>query len=207
MFNRRIMIFGQVQPGNSHALLHNSGSLQPQQRALGALQKVWATWGEGNFSVSWCQNLDFHHPVLIPPLRSQRVLLSAPRSHYCPFSCHRFCYYVLPVTTAGIVSELLLLHHALLFNLCECPQGLPWWRSGEESASQCRRHRRWGFDPWVGKIPWRRKWQPSFLAWKIPWTEEPGGLQSMGLQRVGPTQPLSTHACDNVLFWLLLLWI
>ena len=25
----------------------------------------------------------------------------------------------------------------------------------------------------------------SFLAWKIPWTEEPGGLQSMGLQRAG----------------------
>ena len=25
----------------------------------------------------------------------------------------------------------------------------------------------------------------SFLAWKIPWTEEPGGLQSTGLQRVG----------------------
>ena len=26
---------------------------------------------------------------------------------------------------------------------------------------------------------------PSILAWKIPWTEVPGGLQSMGLQRVG----------------------
>ena len=25
----------------------------------------------------------------------------------------------------------------------------------------------------------------SILAWKIPWTEEPGGLQSMGLQRIG----------------------
>ena len=25
---------------------------------------------------------------------------------------------------------------------------------------------------------------PSILAWKIPWTEEPGGLQSIGLQRV-----------------------
>ena len=25
----------------------------------------------------------------------------------------------------------------------------------------------------------------SILAWKIPWTEEPGGLQSMGPQRVG----------------------
>ena len=27
--------------------------------------------------------------------------------------------------------------------------------------------------------------QSSILAWKIPWTEEPGRLQSMGLQRVG----------------------
>ena len=26
---------------------------------------------------------------------------------------------------------------------------------------------------------------PSILAWRIPWTEEPGGLQSKGLQRVG----------------------
>ena len=26
---------------------------------------------------------------------------------------------------------------------------------------------------------------PSILAWEIPWTEEPGGLQPMGLQRVG----------------------
>ena len=31
---------------------------------------------------------------------------------------------------------------------------------------QCRRCRRHGFDPWVGKIPWRRKWQrsPIFLT-------------------------------------------
>ena len=38
----------------------------------------------------------------------------------------------------------------------------------------------------VGKIPWGRKWQPApvFFAWRIPWTEEQGGLQSMGLQRV-----------------------
>ena len=40
---------------------------------------------------------------------------------------------------------------------------------------------------WVGKIPWRRKWQThsSILAWEIPWIVEPGGLQSMGSQRVG----------------------
>ena len=31
------------------------------------------------------------------------------------------------------------------------------------------------------------------LAWKIPWMEEPGGLQSMGSQRVGPTERLHFH--------------
>ena len=35
--------------------------------------------------------------------------------------------------------------------------------SGKESAHQCRRHKRYGFDSWVGKIPWRRKWQPTQL--------------------------------------------
>ena len=36
--------------------------------------------------------------------------------------------------------------------------GLPRWLSAKESACQCRRH---GFDPWVGRIPWRRKCQPT----------------------------------------------
>ena len=38
---------------------------------------------------------------------------------------------------------------------------LPRWRLCKESACQCRRHKRCRFDPWVGKIPWRRKWQPT----------------------------------------------
>ena len=33
------------------------------------------------------------------------------------------------------------------------------WCSGKESASQCGRHR--GCDPWVGRVPWRREWQPT----------------------------------------------
>ena len=59
--------------------------------------------------------------------------------------------------------------------------------SGKEPACRCSRYKRRGFDPWVGKIPWRRAWQPTpvFLPGNIPWTEEPGGLQSKGLQRVG----------------------
>ena len=35
---------------------------------------------------------------------------------------------------------------------------LPGWLSGKESTCQCRRC---GFDPWVRKIPWRGKWQPT----------------------------------------------
>jgi len=38
----------------------------------------------------------------------------------------------------------------------------------------------------MGMIPWRMKWQPTpvFLPGKISWTEEPGGIQSMGSQRI-----------------------
>ena len=49
-----------------------------------------------------------------------------------------------------------------------------------KNCVQCRWPR---FNSWVGKIPWRREWLP-ILAWRILWTDEPGELQSMGLQRV-----------------------
>ena len=39
--------------------------------------------------------------------------------------------------------------------------GFPSSASGIEPAYQCRRHKRHEFDPWVGEILWRRKWQPT----------------------------------------------
>ena len=67
--------------------------------------------------------------------------------------------------------------------------------SGAESFCQCRRRERSRFDPWIGTIPWRRKWQPTpvFLTWQIPWTEEPGGLQSMGSHTHTHTQTHTRH--------------
>ena len=41
---------------------------------------------------------------------------------------------------------------------CTTFKGLLWCLSGKESTCQCKRLR---FDPWVRKIPWRRKWQPT----------------------------------------------
>ena len=57
--------------------------------------------------------------------------------------------------------------------------------TAKEPTCQCRRHKRYRFNPWVRKISWRRKWQPTTIyAWRIPRTEEPDGLQSMMLHRV-----------------------
>ena len=45
---------------------------------------------------------------------------------------------------------------------CAAQKGLPRWLRGKESAHQGRSCR---FDLWVGKIPWRRKWQPTPVCW------------------------------------------
>ena len=68
------------------------------------------------------------------------------------------------------------------FGVCKGEDGLPWWLSGKEFTCQCRRL---GFNPWVGKIPWRRKWQPTpvFLPGKSHGQSRLVG--SMVLQRVG----------------------
>ena len=78
----------------------------------------------------------------------------------------------------------------------------PRWLNDRESACQCRRH--W-FDPWVRKIPWRRKWEPTpvFLL-KIPWTQEHSTLQSMESQRVGHDWTTLQQQCVYVSWFTLL---
>ena len=78
------------------------------------------------------------------------------------------------------------------------------WASLEaQTVRICLQYRRPGFDPQVGKIPWRRAWQPTpvFLPGESPWAEEPGGLQSVGLQRVrqdwATKQSTYSHMCRN----------
>ena len=61
---------------------------------------------------------------------------------------------------------------------------LPRWLSGKESACQYRRCRRCTLR-WEDPLEEEIATHSSILAWEIPWTEEPGGLQSLGLQRAG----------------------
>ena len=70
---------------------------------------------------------------------------------------------------------------------------LPRRRSGKESACQCQRHKRCRFDPWVGKIPWSRKWQPIpvFLPGKAHGQRSQMGYSPWGCKVLDMTE----HAC------------
>ena len=53
-----------------------------------------------------------------------------------------------------VLNDILMWISCFVLNNLE----LPWWLSGKKLACQCRRHR---FNPWVRRIPWRRKRQPT----------------------------------------------
>ena len=57
---------------------------------------------------------------------------------------------------------------------------------GSDGKQSTCHYRRPGFDAWVGKIPLEKDMttHSNILAWSIPWTEEPGELQSMQSQRI-----------------------
>ena len=101
-------------------------------------------------------------------------------NHFNEFNELKLCIYVF-ANCLDCVSIFFALR-----GTCVC-DGLPRWFSGKESACQCRIHRRCGFNLRIGKLPWRRAWQPTpvFLPRESPWTEDPGGLQSIGSWRVG----------------------
>ena len=74
--------------------------------------------------------------------------------------------------------------------LSRTEQELCWWLSAEESTCQCRRRPPNGVRE--GSLYKEMATHSSLLAWKIPWTEEPSGLQSMGSQS-DMTEQLNTH--------------
>ena len=80
--------------------------------------------------------------------------------------------------------------------------GFPWWLSGRESACWCRRCRRRGFDPWVRKIPWRRKWQPApvFLPGESHGQGSLVGYSLSGCHRVRHDL-MTKHQCVRVIQW------
>ena len=74
----------------------------------------------------------------------------------------------------------------------------PGCASRKEPACQGRRCERCGFNSWVGKIPWRRAWQPTpvFLPGD-PMDRGPDGPQSMALQESDTTEATSHTLYSN----------
>ena len=60
----------------------------------------------------------------------------------------------------------------------------------KEFACQCRRHKRRSFDPWVGKRPWSRTWQPIavLLPGKFPWQRSLAGYGPCGHKELVVTE-------------------
>jgi len=72
--------------------------------------------------------------------------------------------------------------------------------SGRESACQCGRCRRGGFDPWVRKTPWRRRWHPTplFLAGKFHGQRNPAAAAHGAHIHTVEHRELHSIPCDQL---------
>ena len=140
-----------------------------------------------------CQDNEHHPKSFLVPLRNFSLLPSTP----CPTPSlgnhwSAFCHYRL------------LSFSRILFEWSYIVSGLPWWLSGKESACQCGRCE---FNRWVGKMPWRRKRQPTpvFLPGKSHRQRSLAGYSQWSCKRVAHdlvtthNSFLSFHSAQ--LFW------
>ena len=78
--------------------------------------------------------------------------------------------------------------------------GFVWWLSSKGSSCQCRRHRRYEFDPWIRKTPWRRKWHatPVFLPEESHGQRSLVGYSPWGHQESDTTEYSTTDTCAHI---------
>ena len=79
------------------------------------------------------------------------------------------------------------------------PEGFPGGTGGKEPACQCRKLKRHGFNPWVGKISWRGAWQPISvsLPGEYHGQRRMESYSSRGRQESDVTEQLSTHTRND----------
>ena len=83
--------------------------------------------------------------------------------------------------------------------------GLPKWHSGKECSSQCRRHTRHGFDPWIGESPWRRNGNtPAFSPGRYHGPRNLAGYSPWGCKESDTTEWLGVHACKAACYLFVL---
>ena len=90
-----------------------------------------------------------------------------------------------------------------------CLLGFPGGISGKEPACQCRRHRRRGFNLWVRKIPWRKKWQPApvFLPGESHGLRDRGAWQATANRITKSQTQLKWLSTSTVHICISLMWV
>ena len=104
------------------------------------------------FSCSFCGNtleslIEPERGRFLSPIPKKSRIISSISTHMLGVSTS-FGELIFPVSTTRSYINFKRLQHNLK-------------RLSDKSAGQCRRPRRCRFDPWGGKIPWKRKWQPT----------------------------------------------
>ena len=81
-------------------------------------------------------------------------------------------------------------------------QGFPGGSTGKEPTCQCRRCKKHGFNPWIRKVPWRRKWQstPLFLPGKYHGQRSLAGYSPGGLKAIMKWQFQAATLPQSLLF-------
>ena len=81
-------------------------------------------------------------------------------------------------------------------SLLYCPQGLPDGASGKEPAYQCSKHKRCGFDSWIGKRLWRKTWQstPVFLPGEYQGQSNLVDYSPQGCRDSDTTEAMDIHS-------------
>ena len=84
-----------------------------------------------------------------------------------------------------------------------CQTGNSWWwvdlvalvvKKKQQPTCHCRKQERGGFDPWVGKMPWKRRWQPPLAFWPGE-SHRQRSLAGCGPQ--GRTEPDTTEVTSH----------
>ena len=75
---------------------------------------------------------------------------------------------------------------------------------GKESVCQCKRCKSRGFSPWVGKVPWSRKWQPTpvFLPRESHAQRSLAGYSPLSHKELDTTECTHTHTFVCWLLWV-----
>ena len=129
----------------------------------------------------WCQEIW----LALMKFSTKKVIISMPHtSGIFILVIDQMWFYLLNCSLFFLLCSIIIIIHSLnryLLILCARPWGFPGGASGKEPACQCRRQETWVRED---NLEEGMAAHMSIFAWRISWTEEPGRLQSIGLQRI-----------------------